>query len=788
MPIVTPDYSKLWEGYSKEGQAVEDTAPTPSASTLAAPAEPARAPAALPEPESKDGRLGASDLERMFGPSAPKATGAMVDLEHPSAVKKPAIIPAKAPTRFVQSGTSAAPTQERTLGSALSEAGENFFPSVGEALKATGHALNPANWGETLGNLKGLAQGAVSKATGMKAGQTPEEQAHNEAMVNGLVEHYKNVYATSPQKFYEALAKDPASIMMDMSMLLTGGETAAAKLGASAETAAKIGKAAQWIDPVTGTVKAATTGIKGLTAPLRATAAGTSGLSMDMQKIIRDAATTSNPELREAYNKFASGKGDSVEFLQAAKDAIDKLSEESFNEFKNSKSSIAGKNINFSKIDSDIQSFRNELNKGSVHGFPEAKAALDEADNMVLDLMHDPSRQSLEHVDQLKRQIYNLHKKYTNTEASTYIDKVYHSISDTLSNPALGGAKEYKDIMDKSKYSMSYINDAERFLAAGNKSAATNSLMKALKNTKGYNAKTMMEDISRIDPTIKYMLAGVASSPAYDKSILRNISDLAIFGTLGTLVHPAAYAGIATASPRIVAGANYYGAKGAGLAEKAAKPAYGLGRLDEIGGQQELPPSVSPQDVDAMVRTVIGEAGGEPPEGQAAVAHVIMNRLNKGGFGGENIKDVVTAPHQFEAVSRGVADKIDPNSKQYQEVLNNIVLPLLRGELQDVTGGATNFINKDLQSQRGMQIPEWAAGEGQKIGRHTFYGTEGHADGGRIERASGGKVGKSIGQLTDRLMKMAKDAKKVSDKRTEPLLNAPDEAIVKALDVAQQAI
>ena len=58
----------------------------------------------------------------------------------------------------------------------------------------------------------------------------------------------------------------------------------------------------------------------------------------------------------------------------------------------------------------------------------------------------------------------------------------------------------------------------------------------------------------------------------------------------------------------------------------------------------------------------------------------------------------------------------------------------------------------------------------------------------RVQRASGGKVGKSVDYLVNRLMKMAKDAKKVSDKRTEPLLNAPDEAIVKALDVAQQAI
>ena len=37
-------------------------------------------------------------------------------------------------------------------------------------------------------------------------------------------------------------------------------------------------------------------------------------------------------------------------------------------------------------------------------------------------------------------------------------------------------------------------------------------------------------------------------------------------------------------------------------------------------------------------------------------------------------------------------------------------------------------------------------------------------------------------------MNKAKHAKKATDSVTKPLLNAPDEAIVKALDVAQQAI
>jgi hypothetical protein len=62
--------------------------------------------------------------------------------------------------------------------------------------------------------------------------------------------------------------------------------------------------------------------------------------------------------------------------------------------------------------------------------------------------------------------------------------------------------------------------------------------------------------------------------------------------------------------------------------------------------------------------------------------------------------------------------------------------------------------------------------------------------GGRVGRATGGGVHNAPKHeyLVNRLLKMAKDAKKVSDRTTEPLLKMPDEHIVRALDVAQQAI
>lgn len=59
---------------------------------------------------------------------------------------------------------------------------------------------------------------------------------------------------------------------------------------------------------------------------------------------------------------------------------------------------------------------------------------------------------------------------------------------------------------------------------------------------------------------------------------------------------------------------------------------------------------------------------------------------------------------------------------------------------------------------------------------------------GRVRRASGGKVSGNIKPLVDRLMRLADQAKKSTDNNTKPLLDSPDESIVKALRIANKAI
>ena len=137
----------------------------------------------------------------------------------------------------------------------------------------------------------------------------------------------------------------------------------------------------------------------------------------------------------------------------------------------------------------------------------------------------------------------------------------------------------------------------------------------------------------------------------------------------------------------------------------------GLGAIAHAGGigsdavasgaaDTPAPPPMSAADRDTLIRTVAGEAGSEPPQGQAAVAHTILNRVAAGGYG-DGISGVALAPtkpgSQFHEYStwnppKGggspAARNIDPQS--YQKV-GQMVDMAYSGEYPDLTGGATHY-------------------------------------------------------------------------------------------------
>jgi spore germination cell wall hydrolase CwlJ-like protein len=125
------------------------------------------------------------------------------------------------------------------------------------------------------------------------------------------------------------------------------------------------------------------------------------------------------------------------------------------------------------------------------------------------------------------------------------------------------------------------------------------------------------------------------------------------------------------------------------------------------------PQGVNPQALN-LARMVYGEARGEPPEGQQAVAAVALNRARKSG---KPLDEILAAPHQFEGYNAGAKSQ---SADRLASILANIQ-PALDGK--DPTGGAMNFYSPTAQAALGRQPPTWAAGQPhQDIGRHAFFG------------------------------------------------------------------
>ena len=127
-----------------------------------------------------------------------------------------------------------------------------------------------------------------------------------------------------------------------------------------------------------------------------------------------------------------------------------------------------------------------------------------------------------------------------------------------------------------------------------------------------------------------------------------------------------------------------------------------------------------PQDI-YMAKTIWGEARGEGAIGMQAVANVIMNRVDRGGWYGASIKDVVLKPYQFSCwndtdPNRAKLDKLTVADLQSSGALQ-IAQQVINGQLPDITGGATEYHNKNI-------LPDWDYSKLKQtvqIGNHIFY-------------------------------------------------------------------
>jgi hypothetical protein len=157
------------------------------------------------------------------------------------------------------------------------------------------------------------------------------------------------------------------------------------------------------------------------------------------------------------------------------------------------------------------------------------------------------------------------------------------------------------------------------------------------------------------------------------------------------------------------------------------------------------PPPLNPMDRDNLIKTIYGEASNQPPLGQAAIAHAILNRVNAGGYTGgapNTITNVVHAPafgenpaHGFKEFSpwnapgvpesNPVAQHLSPNdpnpllANAYRNI-GAIVDKVYSGAIPDPTGGATHYYG--YMPHPPKWAPPLAALNTTKIADQTFIG------------------------------------------------------------------
>lgn len=139
-------------------------------------------------------------------------------------------------------------------------------------------------------------------------------------------------------------------------------------------------------------------------------------------------------------------------------------------------------------------------------------------------------------------------------------------------------------------------------------------------------------------------------------------------------------------------------------------------------------------DFDAFWLTLEAECGGEPVEGQIAVASVIRNRVGK-RFG-DSYRAVCLAPKQFSCWNAGddtnhvrlmararlvvgdYAERSTLPDDPMRRQLKYLAQGMLNGALLDNTSGADHYLTKKLFQST---PPTWALGQTARfVGAHAF--------------------------------------------------------------------
>ena len=479
------------------------------------------------------------------------------------------------------------PKSYSTMG-AIGTGALNLIPSTGRLIGGAYEAVrHPVN---TMESLIQATSGGLSKVLPESIMQyaVPEKRQKAEQLANALGEEYSKKYG-SYEGFKRAVAEDPASILADVSTVLTGGG-AALKAGNLAKTADVVNQAAKFTNPLYLGAKA----VEGASYIPSQFTKGTIGITTGVGKapveetIKSGEANILNKTKTYIENLRNPQKSDAVDIARQALNNIKEAKNQQYRggmvDISKDKSILNFDDIDLARINAEgIGTYKGKVvNERAADAMNEVKSAVNEWKNADPAEFHTP-----EGMDKLKQKIGGILESipYEQGTARTAVQNIYNSVKGTISKQAPTYAKVMQDYGEASDL----IKEIEKSLSLGKKASADTAMRKLqsimrnnVTSNYGQRAGAAEELINAGASELKPALAGQSMSAWLPRGLGGQIETYG--GGAAALMNPSVLFGAPLASPRIMGEALYKYGQAKGLVKKGLnKIPLGVDQANKIG-------------------------------------------------------------------------------------------------------------------------------------------------------------------------------------------------------------
>ena len=386
---------------------------------------------------------------------------------------------------------------------------------------------------------------------------------------NLVKQFYVNRYGNL-ENAKQALASDPASVLSDLSVFLTGGAGIAPK----ASTASRaLTTAAKVTDPLSIITAPITYGAKAVAPTLGMTTGAGSMAIEEAYKAGKEGGVKG-----KSFTENLRGTADQLQVLEDTKSNLQAMIQEQQNLYRSGMVNIKNDKsvLDFTDIDNSLGKAADRVYYKGVIRSEDAAGYVAKTQKIINDWKYrDPAQfHTPEGLDVLKQKIYDdvLSNIPINQKSSIgIIGDIYNSVKSTIQKQA----PTYADTMKSYADTAEQVREIERSLSQGKKASADAGLRKlqtVLRDNASTNYGQRVKLVNQLEATspslgggipIKPALAGQALSKVTPRGITA-VGTLPAAGAVGSLFSstPAGLSYLAASSPRLVGEAAYMAGKG----------------------------------------------------------------------------------------------------------------------------------------------------------------------------------------------------------------------------------